>query len=170
KSWNTTGWKIGWVIASAEVREAVQAVKQFLTFTAGGPMQIGMSAMLTGGSGFAAENRACLAARAQVLGSACRSGPGAVVSPPRAGYFAPLDCSALTDLDAFALNDLLAREFSVVGIPVPALWRPGSPAHSAYRSSIRYSFCKSVADVDKGAQMLITLGSHLKQHPDALRG
>src|SRR5699024_3546869 len=33
KSWNTTGWKIGWVIASAEVREAVQAVKQFLTFT-----------------------------------------------------------------------------------------------------------------------------------------
>ena len=80
------------------------------------------------------------------------------------------DFSALTDLDAFALNDLLAREFSVVGIPVPALCRPGSPAHSAYRSSIRYSFCKSVADVDKGAQMLITLGSHLKQHPDALRG
>src|SRR5699024_6352284 len=53
---------------------------------------------------------------------------------------------------------------------VPALCRPGSPAHSAYRSSIRYSFCKSVADVDKGAQMLIALGSHLKQHPDALRG
>src|SRR5699024_2482516 len=62
-----------------------------------------------------------------------------------------------------------AREFSVVGIPVPALCRPGSPAHSAYHSSIRYSFCKSVADVDKGAQMLLALGSHLKQHPEALR-
>lgn len=169
KSWNTTGWKIGWVIASAEVREAVQAVKQFLTFTAGGPMQIGMATMLTGGSGFVEENRASLAARAEVLVPACRTVPGAIVSTPRAGYFTVMDFSALTDLDAFALNDLLAREFSVVGIPVPALCRPGSPAHSAYRSSIRYSFCKSVADVDKGAQMLLALGSHLKQHPEALR-
>src|SRR5699024_7634113 len=154
-----------WVIASAEVREAVQAVKQFLTFTAGGPMQIGMSAMLTGGSGFVEENRASLAARAEVLVPACRTVPGAIVSTPGSGHFIVRDFSALADLAAFALTDLPARESSVVGIPVPALCRPGSPAHSAYRSSIRYSSCKAVADVDKGAQMLIALGSHLKQHP-----
>ncbi|WP_209325077.1 aminotransferase class I/II-fold pyridoxal phosphate-dependent enzyme [Brevibacterium renqingii] len=169
KSWNATGWKIGWVIAPPEVREAIQAVKQFLTFTAGGPMQIGMATMLTSDSRFVEENRASLAARAEVLVPACRTVPGAIVSTPQAGYFTVMDFSALTDLDAFALNDLLAREFSLVGIPVPALCRPGSPAYSAYRSSIRYSFCKSVADVDKGAQQFIALGSHLRQYPEALK-
>src|SRR5699024_10053633 len=80
KSWNTTGWKIGWVIARPEVREAVQAVKQFLSFTAGGPMQIGMAAMLTGGPGFGGENRASLAGPAQVLVPAWRPAPGAVAT------------------------------------------------------------------------------------------
>lgn len=169
KSWNTTGWKIGWVIAEPEVREAIQAVKQFLTFTAGGPMQIGMARMLSGDSRFVEENRASLAARAEVLVPACRAVPNAIVSNPRAGYFTVVDFTALTDLDAFALNDLLAREFSLVGIPVPALCTPGSPASAAYRSSIRYSFCKSVDDVDKGAQLFIALGAHLRVHPDALR-
>jgi N-succinyldiaminopimelate aminotransferase len=169
KSWNTTGWKIGWVIAKPEVREAIQAVKQFLTFTAGGPMQIGMADMLMGDGRFVEENRASLAARAEVLVPACEALPNAIVSTPQAGYFTVVDFSPLTDLDAFALNDLLAREFSLVGIPVPALCRPESPAYSAYRSSIRYSFCKSVEDVDKGAQLLIALADHLRDHPDALR-
>ena len=169
KSWNTTGWKIGWVIASPEVRQAVQTVKQFLSFTAGGPMQIGMADMLSGDSQFVAENRASLQARADVLVPACRTVPGAEVSTPRAGYFTVVDFSAVTDLDAFELNERLAREFSLVGIPVPALCRPGSPAYEAYRSSIRYSFCKSVADVDKGAQLFIALGGHLRENPDALR-
>ncbi|MGR6089104.1 aminotransferase class I/II-fold pyridoxal phosphate-dependent enzyme [Brevibacterium sediminis] len=169
KSWNTTGWKIGWVIASPEVRQAIQTVKQFLSFTAGGPMQIGMADMLDGDSQFVAENRASLRARADVLVPACRSVPGAEVSTPRAGYFTVVDFSALTDRDAFELNELLAREFSLVGIPVPALCRQGSPAYEAYRSSIRYSFCKSVADVDKGAQLFNALGGHLREHPDALR-
>ncbi len=169
KSWNATGWKIGWVIAAPEVRQAIQTVKQFLSFTAGGPMQIGMADMLTGDSQFVAENRASLRARAEVLVPACRTVPGAGVSTPQAGYFTVVDFSALTDLDAFELNALLAREFGLVGIPVPALCRPGSPAYGAYRSSIRYSFCKSVADVDEGAQLFIALGGHLRENPDALR-
>src|SRR5699024_11274312 len=82
KSWNTTGWKIGWVIASAEVREAVQAVKQFLTFTAGGPMQLGMAAMLTGGSGFVGQKRAHLGGRARVARVALAPVAGWSVSRP----------------------------------------------------------------------------------------
>ncbi|SDS79657.1 N-succinyldiaminopimelate aminotransferase [Brevibacterium siliguriense] len=169
KSWNVTGWKIGWVIASSEVRQAIQTVKQFLSFTAGGPMQIGMADMLSGDSQFVAENRASLRSRAEVLVPACRTVPDAEVSTPLAGYFTVVDYSALTDLDAFELNDLLAREYSLVGIPVPALCRLGSPAYETYRASIRYSFCKSEADVDKGAQLFTALGRHLRENPAALR-
>ncbi|MGO3895777.1 aminotransferase class I/II-fold pyridoxal phosphate-dependent enzyme [Brevibacterium aurantiacum] len=169
KSWNATGWKIGWVIAEPEVREAIQAVKQFLTFTASGPMQIGLARTLTGDSTFISDNRKSLQERAEVLVPACRAVPGVIASTPAAGYFTVVDFSALTDLDAFALNELLARRYSLVGIPVPALCRQGSPAHTAYRTSIRYSFCKSPADVERGAQLFNQLASELRLNPNALR-
>lgn len=169
KSWNTTGWKIGWVIAEPEVREAIQSVKQFLTFTASGPLQVGLARTLSGASTFVAENRSSLQQRADVLVPACRAVPGAIASTPAAGYFTVVDFSALTDLDAFELNDLLARRYSIVGIPVPALCRAGSPAHAAYRSSIRYSFCKSAADVARGAQLFDDLAAELAKDPNALR-
>lgn len=169
KSWNITGWKLGWVIAERPVREAIQAVKQFLTFTGGGPMQIGLARVLESGSGFTAMNRESLRARAEVLVPACASVPGAAVSTPAAGYFTVVDFAALTELDAFALNDLLAREHGVVGIPVPALCRPGSTAAQAYRSAIRYSFCKSPTDVDEGARRIALLAEALRTDPDLLR-
>lgn len=170
KSWNTTGWKLGWLIAAPEVREAVQTVKQFLTFTSGGPMQPALAHMLAADPGFVAENRSSLEARAAVLVPACRAVPGAVVSEPAAGYFTVVDFSPLTDRDAFALNEHLAAQFGLVGIPVPALCRRGSPAHRAYRSSIRYSFCKSRADVDRGAELFRALGTAVAANPDVLRG
>ncbi len=170
KSWNATGWKIGWVIAEPEVRETIQAVKQFLTFTSGGPLQIAMARMLAEDSRFVAENRRSLQARAEVLVSACRSVPGARASIPASGYFTVMDFSALTDLDAFAVNERLAERFSIVGIPVPALCREGSAAHRAYRASIRYSFCKSAADVDRAAQLFRALAEVLETDPDSLRG
>lgn len=169
KSWNATGWKVGWVIAEPEVLRAIQAVKQFLTFTASGPLQIGVARSLADTSDFITENRASLQQRADVLVSACRAVAGIIASTPAAGYFTVVDFSALTDLDAFELNELLARQYSIVGIPVPALCRTGSPAHTAYRSSIRYSFCKSAADIDRGAQLFYDLAAELDQNPDALR-
>lgn len=169
KTWNTTGWKIGWVIAEPQVREAIQAVKQFLTYTASGPLQMGLAHTLSTGSTFVADNRSSLQRRAQVLVPACRAVPGAIASTPAAGYFTVVDFSALTDLDAFELNDMLARRYSIVGIPVPALCRRGSPAHAMYKSSIRYSFCKSAADVDRGAQLFYDLAAALSRDPNALR-
>lgn len=169
KSWNATGWKVGWVIAEPEVREAIQAVKQFLTFTASGPLQVALARTLSGGSTFVDDNRSSLQQRADVLVPACRAIPGVIASTPAAGYFTVVDFSAVTALDAFELNDLLARRYSIVGIPVPALCRTGSPAHEAYRASIRYSFCKSPADVERGAQLFYDLAAELDKNPDLLR-
>lgn len=168
KSWNVTGWKLGWVIAAPPVRAAIQAVKQFLTFTGGGPMQIGLARLLDSDDGFVAVNRRSLLERAEVLVAACETLPGARVSRPAAGYFTVVDFSALTELDAFALNDLLARRHGLVGIPVPALCAPGTVASETYRSAIRYSFCKSPADVDEGARRFRALAAALTDDPELL--
>src|SRR5919206_2711606 len=39
KTFNTTGWKIGWVCGPAALVSAVRTAKQFLTYVNGGPFQ-----------------------------------------------------------------------------------------------------------------------------------
>jgi len=46
KTFSFTGWKIGWVTATAELVAAVRAVKQFLTFVSGGPFQYAIAQAL----------------------------------------------------------------------------------------------------------------------------
>jgi N-succinyldiaminopimelate aminotransferase len=46
KTFSFTGWKIGWVTATAELVAAVRAVKQFLTFVSGGPFQYAIAEAL----------------------------------------------------------------------------------------------------------------------------
>ena len=46
KTFSFTGWKIGWVTASADLVTAVRTAKQFLTFVSGGPFQYAMAEAL----------------------------------------------------------------------------------------------------------------------------
>src|SRR5262249_36068355 len=46
KTFNRTGWKIGWVCGPAELVAAARAAKQFLTFVGGAPFQPAVAAAL----------------------------------------------------------------------------------------------------------------------------
>ena len=170
KSFNVTGWKVGWVIAAPEVREAIQGVKQFLTFTAGSPFQIAVAEALHGDSPFPAENRDSLAARRAVLLDALRAVPGLEIRTPQAGYFVLVDFAPLTDEDAFALNERITREYGFTGIPVAGLCRAGSATAEHYRSTIRYSFCKGPDDVDAAAQSIARLAAAVADGTFTARG
>lgn len=163
KSFNITGWKVGWVIAAPEVRAAIQGVKQFLTFTAGSPLQIAVAEALRTGSPFPAENRDSLAARRDVLLSALRRVPGVDVRTPQAGYFVLIDFAPLTAEDAFTLNERITREYGFTGIPVAALCRAGSPTAEHYRATIRYSFCKSPAEVEAATAGIARLAAAIAE-------
>ena len=43
KTFSVTGWKIGWICAPAAMVRAVTTVKQFLTFTHSGPLQLAVA-------------------------------------------------------------------------------------------------------------------------------
>lgn len=163
KSFNITGWKVGWVIAAPEVRAAIQGVKQFLTFTAGSPLQIAVAVALRTGSPFPAENRDSLAARRDVLLSALRRLPGVDVRTPQAGYFVLVDFAPLTAEDAFTLNERITREYGFTGIPVAALCRAGSPTAEHYRATVRYSFCKSPAEVEAATAGIARLAAAIAE-------
>lgn len=160
KTFNVTGWKIGWLTAPAPVRLAIQAVKQYLTFVGGAPFQPAIAQALADPS-LAAANRDSLARRCDALTAPLREVAGLTVHEAQAGYFVLADFSALTDLDAAALNERLAVDCGIVGIPVAALCRPGSAAAQAYRGTLRYSFCKAPEDVAEAARRLSGLGAQL---------
>lgn len=157
KTFNVTGWKIGWLIADPPVRRAIQAVKQYLTYMGGAPLQPAIARALDAPE-LAADNRSSLDLRREVLLDALGTLPGVRVADPDAGYFSLVDFSALTELDATAVNELIARHYGIVGIPVAALCHPGSPTAQAYRGTIRYSFCKNPDDMKRAAQRIRTLG------------
>ncbi|GAA2002435.1 aminotransferase class I/II-fold pyridoxal phosphate-dependent enzyme [Brevibacterium samyangense] len=175
KTFNTTGWKVGWCIAAPEVREAIQAVKQFLTFVGSGPFQPAIARALTAHTDFGAQNRDSLAARRDVLLDALAEVPGARIHRPGAGYFALVDFAEVpgpavehggpgrdgAGPDAFALNAHLTAEYGFTGIPVSGLCRTGSPAAAHYASTIRYSFCKAPEDVERAAAAIRRFGRSL---------
>ena len=43
KTFSVTGWKIGWMCAPAPMIRAINTVKQFMTFTHSGPMQLAVA-------------------------------------------------------------------------------------------------------------------------------
>ncbi|GAA4506026.1 aminotransferase class I/II-fold pyridoxal phosphate-dependent enzyme [Brevibacterium yomogidense] len=180
KAFNATGWKIGWLIGSPAVLEAVRAVKQYLTFTNGAPLQPAVAAALTDHPAFLEDNARILSGRRDLLVDALREVPGVTVITPESGYFVLVDfrglygearpgaggtspdsgAAALT-ADAFALNEHLTREVGVTGVPAPALCAAGSPTARAMSSVIRYSFCKGHDDVAEAARRFRTFAGTL---------
>ncbi|WIB27301.1 aminotransferase class I/II-fold pyridoxal phosphate-dependent enzyme [Curtobacterium sp. MCSS17_015] len=139
KTFNTTGWKIGWLTAPAALVEAITTVKQYLTFVNGAPFQ---PAVATGlrlpdavFTGIATE----LGAKQEILATGLAEA-GFGVLRPDAGYFVIADAAPLGHDDARALCLELPRLAGVVGVPVSAFVRPEHVA--GYRSLIRFAFCK----------------------------
>lgn len=139
KTFNTTGWKVGWLIAPADVVTAILSVKQFLTYVNASPFQPAIARGLSLGDavfdGIATE----LAAKRDILIDGLRSA-GFTVSVPDGSYFVVADARALGFDDARELCLALPRLAGVVAVPVTAF--VGETNRSDYASLVRFAFCK----------------------------
>lgn len=163
KTFNVTGWKIGWVITPPGARERVQSIKQFTTFVSGAPFQPAVAHALSEGDEFARGNAAGLRRRRDLLAGALAEVDGLRVSRPHAGYFLLADVRALLGEDegrwsAMDIIERICERHSVVGVPVAALCRAGSAPAEAFRTTVRFSFCKTDADTELAAERLRSLG------------
>ncbi len=154
KTFNTTGWKIGWIIARPELVQAVLAVKQFLTFVNGAPFQPAIAAGLRLPDSFFHQTAATLRAKRDLLASGLEAA-GFRVHLPQAGYFIVADASALGVTDGAAFARELPHRAGVVGIPVTALVSEGN--RPQYSSLLRFAFCKRVDVLEQAAERLAGL-------------
>lgn len=143
KTFSFTGWKIGWVTGPAELVAAVRTVKQFLTYVSGAPFQPAVAHALTDPAALAWVDGlvTSLAERRDLLSAGLRDAGFDVVRPDGT-YFVLADAAALGAVDGDAFCRDLAVRAGVVGVPVSAFTRAGSPTHDALRTWVRFTFVK----------------------------
>lgn len=145
KTLSFTGWKVGWVTGPASLLTAVRTVKQYLTYTSGAPLQPAVAAALADDDGrvaaYVAELRASLERRRDLLCEGLRAA-GLDVAVPAGTYFVLADGAPLGLDDGDRLARELPERVGVVAVPVSAFCRAGSPAATALRSWLRFTFVK----------------------------
>ena len=160
KTFSFTGWKIGWVSGPAEILTAVRTVKQFLTYVNGAPFQPAIAFALQdeGVAAWVDELAASLARRRDLLSEGLRAA-GFAVAPTQGTYFVVADAAPLGYDDGVALCRDLPRLCGVVGVPVSAFTRPGSPTDEALRSWVRFTFVKRDDVLAEAVERLGRLGA-----------
>jgi N-succinyldiaminopimelate aminotransferase len=141
KTFNTTGWKIGWICGPAPLVTAVRTAKQFLTYVNGGPFQPAIAAGLRLPDAYFTGIARDLQHRRDVLVSGLREA-GLPVWQPQATYFATVDVRPWQpDGDGMAFCRALPQRAGVVAVPTVVFYDPAS-AHLG-RHLVRFAFCKA---------------------------
>jgi len=140
KTFNVTGWKIGWICGPAPLVSAVRTAKQFLTYVNGGPFQPAVAAGLALPDEYFAHAARDLEYRRDVLVKGLTDAGLPVISP-EATYFATVDVrSVQPDGDGLAFCRSLPERAGVVAVPTVVFY---DPAHAHLgRHLVRFAFCK----------------------------
>ena len=154
KTFSVTGWKIGWITGPAALLAPITAVKQFLTYVNGAPFQPAIAVGLGLPDEYFRQAAATLRDKRDLL-SAGLSTAGFTVSSPEAGYFVIADAAPLGVTDAEAFCRELPHRAGVVAVPVTAFVH--ADRREAYRSLVRFAFCKKVDVIERAADRLAQL-------------
>lgn len=150
KTFNATGWKVGWVCGPAPLVAAVGAAKQFLTYASGTPYQEALARALGSVEEWAAGLRDTLRRNRDLLSDGLTE---AGLRPFRAdaGYFVQADVRPWGYSDGVQFCRDLPERAGVVAIPTSAFYLSvNAPAWL-----VRFSFCKREDSIRKAVDQLI---------------
>lgn len=155
KTFNTTGWKIGWAVGPAALITALTTVKQYLTYVNGAPFQPAIATGLRLNDEWFAAVAADLERKRDVLASGLRSA-GFSLSTPQGSYFIVADATGLGFEDATEFCRTLPELAGVVGVPLGAFVMEDHLGE--YAPLVRFAFCKKVDVLERAARQLARLG------------
>jgi N-succinyldiaminopimelate aminotransferase len=155
KTFSFTGWKVGWVTASAELVTAVRTAKQFLTFVNGGPFQYAIAAGLALPDAFYAGAADSLRRKRDLLAGGLRSA-GFEVFVPQGTYFITTDIGPLGESDGLEFCRSLPHRCGVVAVPNVVFYDD----RDAGMSQVRFAFCKRDEVLAEAADRLGRLRAH----------
>ena len=150
KTFSVTGWRIGFILASAELTASIRKVHDFLTVGAAAPLQEACAEAFRFAPDYYSELAEFYRERRDYLLGALEDVGFRCVHPGGAYYImaeiAPLGWD---DDVKFAFH--LAAEIGVATVPGSSFYRPGHPDAKKY---IRFCFCKEMATLEAAVEKL----------------
>ncbi|MBU3688928.1 MAG: aminotransferase [Acidimicrobiales bacterium mtb01] len=152
KTFNTTGWKVGWVCGPAPLVAAARAAKQFLTYVSSGPFQPAIAAGLRLPDEYFSELARDLQTKRDRLMTGLAEA-GFDVFKPAGTYFVTVDIRPIEPSgDGYAFCRSLPSRCGVVGIPNVVFY---DRAHeNEGRHLVRFAFCKRFELIDEAVTRL----------------
>jgi N-succinyldiaminopimelate aminotransferase len=152
KTFNATGWKIGWACGPADLIAAVRAAKQFLTFVAGAPFQPAIALALRTEMDWVRGLREDLQAKRDRLCSGLIAA-GFEIFRPAGTYFVVADIRPVGGSDGMEFCLTLPERAGVVAVPLEVF--DDDPAHG--KAYVRFAFCKQDKVIDEAVSRLAAL-------------
>ena len=157
KTFAFTGWKVGWVTAIPELRNAIMTAKQFLTFVSAGPLQPAIE------TGLQLDDDYFTGLRDELLHKRDRLQAGLVaagfdVLPCQGTYFLTADIRGVAERNGLPDTSVefclaLPEAAGVVAVPSEVFYT----TPEAGRHFIRFAFCKKDELLDEAIARLATL-------------
>lgn len=155
KTFNTTGWKIGWATGPAELVAATRTAKQFLTYVNGAPFQPAIAVGLGLPDSFFTGLAAGLEATRDMLQAGLREA-GFTVFPADGTYFTTVDITPLRpDGDGVAFCRELPERCGVVAVPNQVFY--AEPERG--RHLVRFACCKRPEVIAEAVERLAVLAT-----------
>jgi N-succinyldiaminopimelate aminotransferase len=149
KTFNVTGWKVGWAIAAPELIQALLRVKQFVTYAGATPLQEAAATAMQVSNDYYADLAALYQENRDFLADALQTA-GLKPIMPHGTYFIMIDISDLDFADDVAFCRYLTTEVGVAAIPPSAFYF--DPADGAKLA--RFAFCKTRDTLEEAARRL----------------
>ncbi|GGF36527.1 pyridoxal phosphate-dependent aminotransferase [Williamsia phyllosphaerae] len=149
KTFNVTGWKVGWVSGPADLVAAARTAKQFMSYVGSGPFQPAIAVALNTEMDWVRESCASLSAKRDLISGALRDA-GFGVHRTEGTFFVCADPRPLgyTDGEQFC-RDLPAR-VGVAAVPVSAFVDHPEP----WAHLVRFAFAKRDEVLLEGVERL----------------
>jgi N-succinyldiaminopimelate aminotransferase len=152
KTFSCTGWKVGWVCASASLVTAVRTAKQFLTYVNAGPFQYAIAAGLGLPDSTFGALATDLAEKRDRL-SRGLADAGLLVFASHGTYFVTADIRALGEHDGLVFCRSLPERCGVVAVPNVVFYDD----RAAGLPLVRFAFCKRLDVIDEAVARLKAL-------------
>jgi methionine aminotransferase len=145
KTYNATGWKVGYCCAPAAMTAEIRKVHQFLVFTVNSPMQVGLANYMK-----TSKAHLTLSTFYQQKRDRLVAGLGATRFKPlqtQGSFFLLADYSAISDMPEAEFARWMTTEHGVGVIPVSAFYQDADASRSNHQL-IRFCFAKRDETLD----------------------
>lgn len=147
KTYHTTGWKMGYVVAPENLTKELRKVYQFMAFSANTPVQYALADMLQDKSSYL--ELANFYQKKRDLFQELLQGSRFEILPCSGSYFQLLNYDQISNEPDTEFAKRLTREKKIASIPISVFYRMKTDSHV-----LRFCFAKSDDTLKKAAEIL----------------